>query len=114
MTLEAAESLHSGPSLGLLALEEASRLGTDTSLGDGHAMQGAVELAIAAAVEAVAIGSARGDWDRRDPGHARELGVGPEALKAGRLGDELGGRQGAAAGQLEQPWGLRPHEQREL
>ena len=69
---------------------------------DGEAVQGAVELAVAAAVEAVAVGVARGGGDRRAAGGARELGVGREAVGAGDLADELGGGQGAAAALGEQ------------
>jgi hypothetical protein len=65
-------------------------------------MKGAVELAGATAVEAMAIDPPRGGGDRRDAGKAGELCVGTEAVGAGDLSDELGGGQGPAAPQLEQ------------
>jgi len=62
----------------------------------------AVELAVAAAVEAVAVGVARGGRDRGGPAGARELGVGGESVGAGDLADELGGGQWAAPAFCEQ------------
>jgi hypothetical protein len=58
--------------------------------GDDHAVQRGVDLAVAAAVEALAAGVARAGGDRRDAGGAGELGGGGEALGAGDLADELG------------------------
>ena len=61
-----------------------------------------VDLAVAAAIEAVAVGLAGADRDRREPGGAGELGVGGEALGAGDLADELGGGQRPEPGLGEQ------------
>jgi hypothetical protein len=55
--------------------------------GDGDAVDGGVDLAVAAAVEAVAVGLAGADRDRCDAAGAGELGVGGEALGAGDLAD---------------------------
>jgi hypothetical protein len=49
-----------------------------------------VDLAVAAAVEAVAVGLAGADRDRSDAGGPGELGVACEAAGAGDLADELG------------------------
>jgi len=53
-------------------------------------VKGGVDLAVAALVEAVSLRVAGAGGDRRDPGGARELGWGGEALRAGDLADELG------------------------
>jgi hypothetical protein len=68
----------------------------------GEAMKGAVELAVAAGVEAVSDGVARGGWDRGAAAGARELCVRREAVGAGDLADQLGGGQRAAAPLLKQ------------
>src|SRR5688572_9347733 len=73
-------------------------LGVAAQASDGDAVNGRVDLAVAAAVEAVAVGVARADRDRSDAGGARELGVAGEPARAGDLGDELGRGQRAAAG----------------
>ncbi len=57
MTLEAAQGFAAALAFGLLAREVGRRLGVQATLGDREAMQGAVELAVAAAVEAVAVGA---------------------------------------------------------
>ena len=69
---------------------------------DREPVQRAVELAVAAMVEAVACGVAGGGGDRDDADGAGELGVGGEALGAGDLADQLGGGQHAAAALGEQ------------
>ena len=81
---------------------------------DGEAVQGAVELAVAAAVEAVAVGLTGGGGDRCGPAAARELGVGGEAVGAGDLADQLGGGQRAAAALCEQLRGVALDERGEL
>ena len=48
-----------------------------------------VELAVAAAVEAVAVGSAGADWDRCAASDSRELRVRGEPIDPGDLADEL-------------------------
>jgi hypothetical protein len=55
LSFEAAEGFAAALALGLLALEVSLRWFVDAALGDGDAVQGAVELAVAAAVEAVAL-----------------------------------------------------------
>ena len=55
--------------------------------GDGDAMDRGVDLAVAAAVQPVAVGAAGADRDRSDAGGAGELGVGGEAPGAGDLAD---------------------------
>ena len=68
----------------------------------GEAVQRAVELAVAAAVEAVAVRLSGGGGDRGRAGGAGELGVGGEAVGAGDLADQLGRGQRAAAALGEQ------------
>src|SRR6476469_4092694 len=83
-------------------LAELSRWGMAAALGDGDAVKGAVELTVAAAIEAVADAVARGGGDRGDARQAGELGIAGKAPRAGGLGEELGRSQGAAALQGEQ------------
>ena len=76
-------------------------------------MQGAVELAVAAAVEPVTSLLARAGLERGDAGVAGEPGVASEALDRADLAEQLGGAERAAARKLEQPRGerLRPRLQ---
>ena len=55
MAFEAAEGFAAAFALALLSLEVSLRRSVYAALGDGDAVQGAVELAVAAAVEAVAL-----------------------------------------------------------
>src|SRR6476469_1932767 len=102
VALEATQGFDSGLALGLLLGEELSRWGMAAALGDGDAVKGAVELTVAAAIEAVADAVARGGGDRGDARQAGELGIAGKAPRAGGLGEELGRSQGAAALQGEQ------------
>jgi hypothetical protein len=65
VALEAADGLAASLALGLSACEVGGGLGVQASFDDGEAVEGAVELAIAAAVEAMALGAPRGGGDRR-------------------------------------------------
>src|SRR3954465_5803165 len=57
VALEAAQGFAAGLAVGLLAREVGGGGGVEGSLGGGEAVQGAVELAVAAGVEAVAVGA---------------------------------------------------------
>src|SRR3954468_2573095 len=98
VALEAAQGFAAGLAVGLLAREVGGGLRVQAALGDGEAVQRAVELAVAAAVEAVAVGASGGGGDRCRAGEPSELGVGREALDAGDLADQLRGGQHAAPG----------------
>ena len=98
----------------MFALEEGLGLGVVAGLGEREAVERAVELAVAAGVEAVAIGASRGRGDRRGAGDAGELGVAGEACDAGDLADQLGGGQRAAAAVGEQPRRERGDERGEF
>ena len=63
--------------------------GVDASLGDRDPVQGAVELAVAAAVEAVALVFAGARFDRCYAGVAGRLRVGVEALARSDLPEQL-------------------------
>ena len=91
VTLEAAKGLDPRLALGLLAGEELARSRMDPALGNRDPVKGAVELAVAAAVEAVAGAVSLGGGDRGDAGEAGELCIRVEALDAGGLGEDLGG-----------------------
>ena len=74
----------------------------DAALGDGNAMDRAVELAVAAAVQPKAVVSPGARRDRGDAGVAGKARIACKALGTRGLGDELGGAERPAAGQLEQ------------
>jgi hypothetical protein len=114
VALEAAQRLSARLALGVLVREIDGGVGVQARLGDGESVQRAVELAVAAAVEAMAVGAARGCWDRCGRRGARELGVGGEALDAGDFADQLGGGQHAAAALGQQPRRERGDQRREL
>jgi hypothetical protein len=75
--------------------------------GDGDDVQGVVELAVAAAVESVAVALPGGAGDRRRAGLAGETGVAWESLGAGGAADQQRRGQGTAAGLGEQPGTVR-------
>ena len=77
-------------------------------MGNRDAVEGAVELAVAAAVEAVALVFAGAGVEWCDASVAGELGVCREAVDWADLAEQLGGTQRAAAGELEQGWCERP------
>jgi hypothetical protein len=78
--LEAAHRLDRGLALGFLACKIGTGLGVDPATGDRDDVQCAVELPVAAAMEAVAVASPRGCRNRSDTGHPGEMGIaGPEA-----------------------------------
>ena len=84
VALEAAQRFAAGLAFGLLAREVGGGLGVVAGLGERESVERAVELAVAAAVEAVAVGAPRGRGDRRGAGKARELGVAGEARRCRR------------------------------
>ena len=90
--------LRGGFAFGGFASDVGLSLGVAASAGDGDAMDRRVELAVAAAVEAVAVGLAGADRDRCESGGAGELGVAGKAAGAGDLADELGGGQRPESG----------------
>ena len=104
VALEAADGFFGALAFGAFAGDVGAGFGVPTQPRDGDAMDGGVDLAVAAAVEAVAVGLAGADGDRRDAGGARELGVAAEAAGAGDLADELGGGQRPETGLAEQLW----------
>src|SRR3954453_12277704 len=70
VALEAADGLAAGLAFGLAAGEGGGALGVHAAFGDGEAVQRAVDLAVAAVVEAVALRSPGGGRDRRGAGAA--------------------------------------------
>ena len=98
MALETADGLLGALALGAFAGDVVPGLGVAAQAGDGDAMDRRVDLAVAAAVEAVAVGLAGADGDRSDAGGAGELGVVGEPGGAGDLADELGRGQRPEAG----------------
>jgi hypothetical protein len=114
VALEAAQCFFARLALGLFAGEVGGGVRVPVAFVDGEAVQRAVELAVAAVVEAVTVGVARGGGDRRGPAGARELGVGGEPVGAGDLADQLGGGERPAAAFSEQLWRVAVDERGEL
>src|SRR5450759_5563442 len=97
-----AEQLAGARALGPLAGHEGLRRLVHAQLGEGDAVQGGVQLAVAAAVQAVAVALAARDRQGCDAGVHGEARRAGEALGPGRLADEAGGAEGAAARQGEE------------
>ena len=72
-------------------------------LGDGDAVEGAVELAVAAAVEAVALVFARAGVEWCNAGVAGELSVGGEAVDRADLAEQLAALKGPQPGSSSRP-----------
>jgi hypothetical protein len=102
VAFEAAHGFEAGLTFGALASDVVLGLGLTAGARERDAVDGRIELAVAAAVEAVAVGLARTDRDRGHAGRARELGSGGETLDAGDLAEQLGGGQRAEAWFVEQ------------
>jgi hypothetical protein len=102
VALEAAQGFHAALAFGLLAGEVRDGGWVMLALGDGDPVQRGVELAIAAAVEALTVAASGGRGDRSGPALAGEVLVGREALGAGGATDDRGGRDHAAAFQRKQ------------
>src|SRR3954470_21565267 len=98
VALEAADGFFGALAFGALAGDVVLGFGMAAQAGDGDAVDGGVDLAVAAAVEAMAVGLAGADRDRCDAGGAGKFGVGGESLGAGDLADELGRGQRSEAG----------------
>src|SRR5215207_8049272 len=75
VALEAADGLFGALALGAFASDVVLGLGVAAQAGDGNAVDGGVDLAVAAAIQAVPVGLARANRDRGDAGGARELGI---------------------------------------
>src|SRR3989337_373943 len=73
-------------------------------LGDGDPVERHVELTVARPAEAMALGVARPDRQRRAAVVTSEGGRRAEATDAGRLADELGRGQRTAAGEGQPRW----------
>ena len=117
VALEAADGFAGALAFGSFALEVGAGLGVAAGAGDGDAVNGSVDLAVAATVEPVAVGAAGAGRNRRDAGGTGELGVAGEPAGAGDLADELGGGQRPEAGlgqQLRRDLGDELRRLREL
>src|SRR5215216_4794021 len=82
VAFEAAEGFAGGLAFGPFAVEVGAGLGVAAGAGDGDAVDRGVDLAVAAAVEAVPVGAAGADRDRGEAGGAGQLGRGGESLRA--------------------------------
>jgi len=102
VAFEAAHGFEAGLAFGAFAGQVVLGLGVAAGAGERDAVNRGVELAVAAAVQAVAVGLAGADRDRGDAGGAGELGFGAKAAGAGDLAEQLGRGQGPEAGLGEQ------------
>ena len=100
--LQAPEGVGCGPSLGELALVVGAAFRIAGDLGQGDVVHDPVELAVAAAVEPVAVGTPRAGRQRRGPVAHGELGLGPIAADVTDLGQQLGFGDGSDAADLRQ------------
>ena len=75
VAFEAADGFFGALAFGAFAGDVVLGLGVAAQAGDGDAVDGGVDLAVAAAIESVAVGLAGTDGDRRDAGGSSELGV---------------------------------------
>src|SRR5206468_9310657 len=89
LAFEAAECFAAALDLGLFAFEVGARGRVDSCLGDRYAVQGAVELAVAAAVEPMSAVFAGAGFEWGDAGVAGELRVGLEACDRADLAEQL-------------------------
>ena len=94
LSFEAAEGFAAVLPFGLFACQVGACGWVDAGLGDRDPVEGAVELAVAAAIEAVAaVGAAAGfEWSL-DAGVAGELGVCLEVFDRADLAEQFGGAQ---------------------
>ena len=88
LSFEAADRFAAALAFGLLAFQIGPCGWVDAALGDRDAVEGAVELAVAAAVEAVALVFARAGVQGCDAGVAGELCVGAEAVDRADLAEQ--------------------------
>ena len=102
VTLEAARALRPGLSLGSLTLEVGSRRSVVARLREGHDVQGVVELAIAAAIEAVSLGVARRGGDGSHAAGHGEGRRGAEASRIAGLAQQASRGNGTDAGDRQQ------------
>jgi hypothetical protein len=80
LAFEAAERFTAALTVGFAAFEVGTGRRVDARLGDRDLVESAVELAVAAAVEAVALDAAAAGFERRDTGVPGELCVAAVAL----------------------------------
>src|SRR3954471_3122175 len=93
VALEAADRFAAALAFGASSGDVVARWLVTARAGDDHAVKRGVDLAVAAAVEPMALGVARTGGDQCDACGPGQLGGCGEALRAGDLADELGGDQ---------------------
>ena len=98
VAFEAADGFKPGFGLSGFAVQVGAGGGVAGGAGDGDDVDGAVELAVAAAVQPVAVGVAGAGGDRGGAGVTGKAGVAAESLGAGGVADDDRGGDGAAAG----------------
>ena len=114
VTLEAADRFSLALAFGVLALEVGASGRVGACAGEGDDVDRAVQLAVAAAVQPVALGVAGAGGDGGDPGVAGEARVGREALCAGGVADDDRGGDRPAAVLGQQRGAMRFDQRRDL
>jgi hypothetical protein len=104
VALEAADGFAGALAFATSTLDVVAGFGVAAGAGDDHAVQGRVDLAVAALVEPLALRGARAGGDRRDARRASQLRRCREALGAGDLADELGRDQRPESRLGEELW----------
>ena len=102
VTLEAARAVLPGLALGSFALKEGARRSVVARLREGHDVEGAVQPAIAAAIETVALGVAGRGRDGRHPAGHGEGRCRAKASWIAGLSQQASGGDGADAGDRSQ------------
>src|SRR6476661_5325811 len=105
VALEAAADLAGGLALGGAAGDVGPSPGAVGHAGQGDGVQGAVERAVAAAVEPVAYGAPAAGLEGAGPGQGGERGVVAAAAGVGEADNRLGGANRADAMAVGQPGG---------
>jgi hypothetical protein len=102
VSFEAAERFAAALSVCSAAVEVSACRWVDAGLGDRDLVEGPVDLAVAAAVEAVALDATAAGFERGDASVAGELGVACEAFDRADLTEQLCGSHWSAAWELAQ------------
>ena len=114
MAFEAADGFELGFALGVFASEVGAGLGVGVGAGESDDVDRAVELAVPAAVQSVALGVAAAGRDGGGAGVPGEVPVAGKALRAGGVADDDRGGDGSAAGLGEQLGSVRVDQASEL
>ena len=114
MAFEAADGFELGLAFGVFASEIGAGLGIGLGSGERDDVDRAVELAVAASVQSVALGVPTAGRDGSGAGVPGEVSVGREPLSAGGVADDDRGGHGSAPGLGEHLGSVRVSQAGEL